>query len=329
MEVKQFANIIRQHLREDYDAVIAVTSIFEGEGKSTLAQLLAMEIGRDLYKMEENTLFNPKVDEIKHQILNLPQFSVINADEAIKILYKLRHYERMSVFMNQLYALARFRNLATIFCMPRYRDFSEFFRNHKIKFWIHIIERGHAVIFIKDWNPFTRDPWHLDENDKIVKNAKWKMKNYEISVQEKTKLMEKCKNFMGLLEFSDLSEDLKKQYSELREKHKFDDITAEHSGVKYEMEKEVSKVLNDPEFWKHGRVHLATFRAKTGIRGALAEDIKALAELRRKRHERHERQTQETKDTRKTHERHERQNIFPKAHTPLTVKKKKGSIPIT
>lgn len=283
MDVKQFARVVREHIREDYDCVIAVTSIFEGEGKSTLCEELSSEIGKDLYDMEKNTLFNPKIEQIKDQVLNLPKYSVINADEAIKILYKLRWYDKMSIFLNQLYALARYKNLVSLFAMPRYRDFTEYFRNHKIKFWIHIIDRGHAVVFVKDWNPFTKDPWHMDENDKIIRTHRWKFKSNIITTQDKINILKRCQNFMGYLTFDDMPEDKKVQYMKLREKHKFDDITitlSTNSDLK--LISIVDDVMKDQRVWfqRKGtwKVNGALFRALYNIRGEIAKDIKAMAD---------------------------------------------------
>ena len=243
------AKIISDHVRKDYDSVIAITSMFEGDGKSTLALQLGLAIDPN-FKLERNVLFAPTVEQMKNLIFSLPKYSVINADEAIKILYKLNWADKLSIFLNQLYALCRKENLITILCMPRFRDFNEFFRNHKIKIWIHILERGRAVIFYKDWNMFARDPWWMDENMKKLEISKKKFKKViDYNIDEKINIVAKTHNFVGILEFSDIPPELKTEYMRMRDLEKYNDIDM---GEKQSLENmklfaTAGEIINKPE----------------------------------------------------------------------------------
>lgn len=245
MKPEQFAKRVREHVRNKYDCVIAITSIWEGDGKSTLAKILD-DLIDDNFDLEKNVLYNPTAEGIKKLVMTLPPFSVIDADEAIKAFYKLKWADRLSIFLNQLYALARKRKLITILCMPRYRDFTEFFRNHKIKYWIHIVDRGIAIVHEKTWNPYSKDPWYLDENDKIIEkaiNRKGSVSNF--TNEEKIKIFKRCKNVFAIIEFDELDSETEKRYEDLAAKYAFDDITIENqSDKRFKQDAIVSEIMS-------------------------------------------------------------------------------------
>src|SRR3972149_1934724 len=155
---------LRKRVREDYDAVIGITGE-EGVSKSTLANWIGFKTD-DKYSFEKNCLFSPSPKSMVDSIRNLPRFSTINADEAIKILYKQQWW--LQVFINKFYRLCRQDNKISIMCMPRFQEFNEGFRNHRILFWVHLLDRGVGVIWEKDWSPYVKDPWHFDDNQKML-----------------------------------------------------------------------------------------------------------------------------------------------------------------
>jgi hypothetical protein len=222
MDATEYGPIIIKRLHSDRDAVIAITGE-EGEGKSVLAVEIAMSIDKN-FNMEQNCIFSPTVNEMKDKVVNLPRYSVIIADEAVKILYKLNWASRLSIFINQLYALCRKENKATILCMPRFTDFTEFFRNHRIKVWIHVLERGRAVMFSKAWSPFTKDPWYIDENQKQIDNEVKIKKFMDFDTDTKFNTLRKCRNYVTEINWNDLTPEIKEQYVRLRDKHKYDDM---------------------------------------------------------------------------------------------------------
>jgi hypothetical protein len=98
--------------------------------------------------------------------------------------------------------------------MPRFIDFNEFFRNHRIKFWIHIISRGHAVFFIRDWSPFSKDPWWIQDSQKTIDMhyKSKKLKIVDFNDEEMIFLLKKAKIFVGEIIFDDLPDDIQKIY---------------------------------------------------------------------------------------------------------------------
>jgi len=86
--------------------------------------------------------------------------------------------------------------------------------------WIHIIERGVAVLNIKDVNKFQFDPWRLKENLRILN----KQKNRRIRNENRKDKMDmelKNPNFYGFIYFDDLSPEKKEEYERLKIESRF------------------------------------------------------------------------------------------------------------
>ena len=96
-----------------------------------------------------------------------PHSSIV-VDEAIRAMYKRTYADKMQIFLNQVYAICRKYNKASILCMPNFTDFDAFYRQHRIKIWIQIVKRGHAVVFVKDWSPYIEDKWWIRESQKSI-----------------------------------------------------------------------------------------------------------------------------------------------------------------
>jgi len=305
MTIKQFCNNVRQHLRDDFDCVIAITSSSEGEGKSTLAGQLGLGIDPK-FDFRRNILYSPTVKAMKDLIFGLEKYSVIDPDEAIKILYKLKWGDKLTIFLNQLYALCRQENLATVLPMPRITDFVEFFRNHKIKFWLHIVERGTAVIFYKDWNPFAQDPWYMKENLAIIRKHRLHKKTVLYNLEEKIGALSKCQNFIGILKFEDLPEPHRTIYREMKRKYAYMDMDMDtNAGVEsihlFETAKEIIAERDTYIKEWHGKqvVDLERIMNKYNVGRQKASRIKKIVEdevLAMKKKEREEK-LQPIKDT--------------------------------
>lgn len=229
MDIPTAAQTFKKHLRYDNDNVIAVTSAFEGMGKSTFLILLCKAIDPN-WNMSKQLLINPEVKDLVKLILGedehgtgkLPKYSAIGLDEAISIVYKLDWYQPESKFINKLFIKARKENLAYVFAMPRFTDFNEIFRNHKIRIWVHLLDRGLGVAFKKDDGASVRDPWFLKESEKIwVKNVKSVV---HTSIERKMEVYKKFRNFLCFVEFPDLDDVLKPQYIKLRDQFKYSDV---------------------------------------------------------------------------------------------------------
>jgi len=238
----ELARIFRKRARNDFDAVVAITGE-EGISKSTLATWIvynSLLLSRNseekaMKKLNDFLIFSPNKQKIQEQIITAPRYSIISADEAIKILYKQNWASKIQKFLNMFYALCRKENKITLLCMPRFTDFNEFFRNHRIKFWIHVIDRGVGVLFSKDWNPFNNDPWMVQNNLKLVGTMHRRKNIVDYSVDDKVAALKKLKIFVGMVKFEDLTPELKEIYKQGKEKFGYDDLEEQIETTKEEL----------------------------------------------------------------------------------------------
>lgn len=229
---KHCCNVLKKKTREDSDAVIGITGP-EGVSKSTLANHIGFHTDKH-YTLEKNCLFSPDEESMVKAITNLPRFSAVNADEAIKILYKQQWW--VQVFINKFYRLCRQDNKISILCMPRFAEFNEGFRNHRILIWIHLLDRGIGVVFMKDWNPFTPDPWNTKKNWKSITSYGKKQKYFHLSLEKKLSILEKSPNFVDVITFPDLEPELRLKYKTLAAAQKYKGMDMEKKQNKQQAE---------------------------------------------------------------------------------------------
>lgn len=218
--------VLRKRVREDYDAVIGITGD-EGVGKSTCANQIGFHVD-DKYTLEKNIIYSPSKENMQNAIKNLPRFSAINGDEAIKILYKLNWWSPLQKFMNTFYRLCRQENKISIFPMPRFSEFNEGFRNHRIKIWIYLIDRGMGVAFEKDWSPFAKDPWWVDENQKMIDKYRMGKKMHEFTIERKLQVLQRSRNFLGVITFPDLDPEKRLAYKTLKQQWTYSGLNEEY-----------------------------------------------------------------------------------------------------
>lgn len=160
-----FAKEVRRLVREEKDCVIAITA-YPGEGKSNLTAILGMLIDHN-YNFDENICFIPTSKDITERYMSLKMYSFLHIDEASRGLHKHKWHDKIQQTLNQLYDTERENHfLVTGLLMPRFQNFTENFRNFRIKYWIHIPVRGIAIFYKKDEDKDVKDPWHIEENYK-------------------------------------------------------------------------------------------------------------------------------------------------------------------
>ena len=231
-ELYGFAKRLHNRLKDDWDCVIAISGI-EGSGKSSLAIVLGDYIHQhgkiEPFQLDKNVLYNPKTLTIRDAILHtVPQYGVVVMDEAIKVLYKMGFMSKAQQFINQLYAICRKENKATILCIPRFTDLNEFFRNHRVLLWVHVVERGHAVILAKDWNPFISDAWHMRDNLKAMSK---KSDFLGMGAKERIKILKKTPNYAGEFSSPQLTVHIEEAYKELAAQVKYEMDFEEYHGL--------------------------------------------------------------------------------------------------
>ena len=201
--------------RKNKDIVIAISGD-EGEGKSTLAIEIGMAVSlaADLeFRLDKNMIYTNETMELREKLVKLPKCSPIIPDEAIKFLYKLNWASAGQKYINTLYSLARKENKITILPIPRFTDINEYFRNHRVKIWIHIIKEGSAVIFAKNKSAFNyRDSWNIQDNEKIIEKIRKRKKSMFFSTWDWIRAYRNCPNFVLFFHFPKLPDAVYGQY---------------------------------------------------------------------------------------------------------------------
>jgi len=208
-------------LREDYDFVAAITGR-EGSGKSSLMIILMILIDKKTNLRKQLSLL-PSSGEIKRMFKKVRQYGVIGIDEAIKILHKHEWYNVLQKIIVHMYATERFQNKATLLCIPRFKDLTENFRNHRVNCWIDVLDRGVAFVKVPIPVSYFADPWMMDEMIKKYHFLLKSKKGSQITIEEMERIEKKNPCYVDTIYFPDLPLEIKELYLELKIQSRFDE----------------------------------------------------------------------------------------------------------
>jgi len=174
------------------------------------------------------------------------EYGVLVLDEAIRIAYNRESMKGSNIDMNKLYTVNRKENMCHILCIPMFYALDPFWRNDRIKYWIHIYDRGKAVVFAQSDNPFTRDKWNLKYNEFSFRNftMKNRRKEYEVEDFEKLSIYKRSPNFLMSFTFPKINDDLLTYYKGLTEEKRYDFDT--NKKVKEEVKEEIEEKITYP-----------------------------------------------------------------------------------
>jgi len=254
--LKIFAREIRKNLRDERDTVIAITG-YPGEGKSNTAAILGMLVDFD-YTFDKNICFIPTSKEITNSYMDLPMYSVLHIDEASRGLHKQRWYDKVQQTLNTLYDTEREGHfLCTLLLMPRFQNFTENFRNFRIKYWIHINERGLNLVYKKDEDKDAADPWHINENYK-KKQKKWKFKKiFERSIVDIVKMEQLTENYWFYFKTPKIPEEIWDIYKKLKQESRNEkELEIEVESYKDKLSRErMERLAKIAKLKKEGKTH--------------------------------------------------------------------------
>jgi hypothetical protein len=172
------------------------------------------------------------------------------ADEAIRGMYKMDFMSIQGREIVKVFSQIGMKNDMFLFNIPRFWDLLENLRNHRVKFWIHIVARGYAVVFLPDENPYISDPWNRAENEKMISfgdRIKKTRKKRLISLFDEPldviDLYQKCSNYMDWFKFKPMPDKLFAPYVELSEKRKMEYDAEGHEGSERMTIRELQTVL--------------------------------------------------------------------------------------
>ena len=191
---RYFTKLIKSNLREENYEIMAITG-YAGYGKSQIGALTGCLIDSD-YSFKNNINFIPTAKEIENDYLKLPKYSFLHVDEASRSVHKHKWYEKTQQKLATLYDTERENHyICSCLIMPRFQNFTENFRNFFIKYWINIPSRGIAIVYKRDEDKDTKDPWNLDENFRL-KLKSWRGKRiFERTIGDIIRVEQKTKNY--------------------------------------------------------------------------------------------------------------------------------------
>ena len=216
IKLREVGHTVKDYLEQKYDFNAAITGD-PGCGKSTCCVQVCKEID-DNYNFDRNVLFYPKPEDILPAFNRLRPKQVLHIDETTRAIHKHQWYNPVIQQIEANYDTERWQTKATIFCIPRFWNLTENFRNDRVYMWIHVLTRGVASVCIKDKDKFQFDPWHIHFNKKLRMNrGQYLAKVADMDIDDYIKLEEKNPNFVGVLYFPDLTDSERQEYEARKE----------------------------------------------------------------------------------------------------------------
>jgi ribosomal protein S13 len=241
---------LRKRLRNDKDAIVVLTGE-RGIGKTVCAHCLARGVS-EKFDMRSHTLFDPEVERLKDIIYKFPKYSATVVDELIRIGYRRNWASVGNKLLIELYNLCRYQNQTSFLCIPNFNDIDKDLQDN-VTLWVHVVDRGTAVVFKSDQNPFVADKWHLRENEKLIQGEDRGLSMNKWGLNDKLNVFEhKIPNFYTWFGFPDFTPEEKVLYKALK--------------VPYEMKSGDDRKV---EANKAARVRIE--RAEKALSGALLE----------------------------------------------------------
>ncbi len=215
---------ISETQNDDWDFPLVISGN-ERIGKSELGLLLQRKVAKLnglSFSIDKNIAYdNHEVDE---KIFSLPKKSGIQLDEPIRGLYKMDFNRLETRALVKIFAQIGVKNLFFTMTIPRMTDLVENLRNHRVKLWVHIVERGRAVLFEPDRNPFIGDPWHIKETLKAIGR---RFMDSTISTDNQIALLGKAPTFIQDFKFPRLDDGVREAYQKFSTAKKTERTTIE------------------------------------------------------------------------------------------------------
>lgn len=215
--------------KKDWDIVIIVSGS-ERIGKSTFTYHASklFENKKGGYDWQDHFILSPDFRLVVDKLKKFVKKSVV-VDEAIKVLYKFKMWDDLQILLNQIYTVNGQNNNLTFLNIPRQTDLNKFFRDGRAYYWVQILDRGVATIFVKDEDQFNSDDvWHVKEAKKIIKKfSKGRLWNF-LPMNVKVWIHSKIMNYVTTVYYDDIPEPDRTVYKDAKKAQEFEGMQLEN-----------------------------------------------------------------------------------------------------
>jgi len=239
-----FIKTIEADLKADFDRVVCIDGR-EGKGKTSFSWWASLVLNKEAKTLVDKYFFlSPDANQVIEASKKIPKFKALVLDEGVKLLYKKDHAKKATKLIEKFYNVNRQDNRLSMINIPRITNLTKYFRNERVMYRIHIVERGIAVVFVNEDFAFGEDSWY--ENYMLKIKKKWlKRQSFNfLTLEEKLNFYRQAPNYVATLNFPKIPDEYEKPYRELKKK-------VEMEGIDDEDKKEDEKF----KLWKkEGRV---------------------------------------------------------------------------
>jgi hypothetical protein len=154
-QMEFFARVLAQRVMANRDNVIAIEGP-TGEGKSTFTYALATTLAPMLdtdFDLYYNMIFNESKEYVNKLIKTIPNYSILDFDEAGNQLNKKTWWQEDQVELDNLLNLIRFHGLTFLLNWPDMKDLDKGVRDSRAKFVVSIKKRGIGIVRGFNLNP--------------------------------------------------------------------------------------------------------------------------------------------------------------------------------
>jgi hypothetical protein len=228
--------LIKKSQAKELDSTICLSG-FVGEGKSTLA----INFAKKYYNLNTQEKFRDfcnkwliySRDQLKDAVVNHKEKCIVS-DEAVNMLFKRDFMQGTQKNLLKVLDVCRDHKHMFIFNIPSFWALDQHTVQTRVKLWILVEKQKFAHFFRPIRNPFTKDVWLRDYNEKLFL---------------KKKSFTRSPNYITTLTFPPLTDEEYKIYWEVKTAKKLL-ATDEKSTVDDMTKKDVIEWLriNNPEF---------------------------------------------------------------------------------
>lgn len=205
MTLDDIVDKFKKHLTKDFDAWL-VGDGPEGYGKSTLLIQTARKVDED-FDIIENVIY--RKSERYEKLTARDKCQALIDDEGMRDYYKQFWNTQEQKKANIIYSQSRQTNIFVGICIPRFIDLNTYLRSWRIRNWFHITSRGHFWYSHIDDNPFTKDPWHINDFNRHIEINRITKKGETMTYEDLPKGIKKIYKDEKLKAFKEQIKELK------------------------------------------------------------------------------------------------------------------------